>query len=77
LGASQFPVLGNARKLTQYGNVYKDYDAKNDLTKIMLGSFDTQTQANEALQAAKQLGFKKAFVKQIKSDLMTGWKKAL
>lgn len=77
LGASQFPVLGNARKLTQYGSVYKDYDAKNDLTKIMLGSFDTQTQANEALQAAKQLGFKKAFVKQIKSDLMTGWKKAL
>lgn len=77
LGASQFPVLGNARKLTQYGSVYKDYDAKNDLTKIMLGSFGTQAQANEALQAAKQLGFKKAFVKQIKSELITSWKKTL
>lgn len=77
LGASQFPVLGNARKLTQYGSVYKDYDAKHDLTKIMLGTFATQTEADQALQAAKKLGFGKAFVKQIKTTVVAGWKKVL
>ena len=77
LGASQFPVLGNARKLTQYGGVYKDYDAKHDLTKIMLGTFATQTEADQALQAAKKLGFGKAFVKQTKTTVVAGWKKVL
>lgn len=77
LGASQFPVLGNARKLTQYGGVYKDYDAKHDLTKIMLGTFATQTEADQALQAAKKLGFGKAFIKQTKTTVVAGWKKVL
>lgn len=77
LGASQFPVLGNARKLTAYGSVYKDHDARRDLTKIMLGTFATAATAEQALQAAKAVGFSKAFIKTLPASTVSGWAKVL
>lgn len=74
LGASQFPVLGKAKSLSNWGKVYTDYNAQTDLTKIMLGSFATPTQADAALQAAKKIGFSKAFVKNITATDMKNWK---
>jgi hypothetical protein len=74
LGASQFPVLGKAKTLSNLGKIYTDYNAKTDLTKIMLGSFATPAQADAALQVAKKIGFSKAFVKNIAATDMKNWK---
>ena len=74
LGASQFPVLGKAKTLGSFAKIYTDYNAKTDLTKIMLGSFATQAEAQKALAAAQKIGFTKAFVKHIKASEMKNWK---
>ena len=51
--------------LREYGNIYKEYDAARQLTKIQLGPFKNETAANQTLAQVKQQGLNTVFLKKV------------
>ncbi|MGB1204989.1 MAG: SPOR domain-containing protein [Chitinophagales bacterium] len=51
--------------LREYGNIYKEYDATRQLTKIQLGPFNNETAANQTLAQVKQKGLNTVFLKKV------------
>ena len=51
--------------LREYGNIYKEYDASRQLTKIQLGPFNNETAANQTLAQVKQKGLNTVFLKKV------------
>lgn len=59
------PKINDYKRLGTLGSLYFLYEADRDLTKVMIGPYDSQTEANEVLRELKIRGLYNAFSKQI------------
>lgn len=65
LAAMRSPQAKKWKDMRKLGNIYFEYAADLDITKILIGPYQNETEAAQALQEAKTKGYPRAFTRRL------------
>ncbi|OWY26133.1 SPOR domain-containing protein [Sphingobacteriales bacterium UPWRP_1] len=65
LAAMRNPQSKKFKDFTKLGNLYFEYAADLDITKIIIGPYQNETEAAQALQEVKTKGYPRAFTRRL------------
>ena len=65
LAAMHSPQAKKIKDLNKMGNVYFEYAADRDITKILIGPYQTEAEAEQTVKTVKQKDYPKAFTRRL------------